>query len=231
MKEKQKKKVNHYNYKSILTGGIMKKMGLLVAIGLIAQFGVVQAAYDYSSNTTTQNTNGSDAKIRKEIQDNLKSGWFSRGYEEVTAEVVNGNVTLRGSVDTQDEKQKIEDKVRKVDGVVNVINQINVIPKSSYNNNRNNSRNYTANTDTTTKYSQDTASTDADRQINNKIREKLGDGWFTKGYTTIQLSTTNGNVNVTRAVDKASDVQNITDEIKKIDGVKSVNNQVTIKNR
>jgi osmotically-inducible protein OsmY len=212
----------------------MKKIGLLAAIGLIAQFGVVQAAYNtYSNNSNsysngnTQTTNGNDAKIRKEIQDNLKSGWFSRGYEDVTADVVNGTVTLRGSVDTQDEKQKIEDKVRKVDGVVNVINQINVAPKSSYNNQSN--RNYIANhTDTDTKSSLDTAATDADRRINKQIREKLGDGWFTKGYKNIQLNTSNGNVTVTGLVDKDSDVQYITNEIKKIDGVKAVNNQVTV---
>lgn len=212
----------------------MKKIGFLAAIGLIAQFGMVQAAHNTYKDTNnsynksnTQTTSSSDTKISKEIQDNLKSGWFSRGYEDVTAEVVNGTVTLRGTVDTQDEKQKIEDKVRKVNGVVNVINQINVGRKSTYNSQSN--RNYVAdNTASDTKYSQDTAATDADRNINKKIREKLGDGWFTKGYKNIQLNTSNGNVTVTGFVNKDSDVQYITDEIKKIDGVKAVNNQITV---
>ena len=68
----------------------------------------------------------SDLDIRKKIHDALSPGWFSKGFEEVTFEVNNGNIDLGGYVDTIDDKHKVEEKVKKIDGVKNINNQIQV---------------------------------------------------------------------------------------------------------
>ena len=79
--------------------------------------------------------------------------------------------------------------------------------------------------------SQDYAETNADRIINKKIREKLGGGWISSGYDTIGLKTTQGNVTITGTVETTSEVQKITDEVRKVDGVKNITNNVTVRSK
>lgn len=82
------------------------------------------------------------------------------------------------------------------------------------------------------KFPQDFAATATDQELNAKIRHKLKGGWFSKGYNgSIALKTTNGSVVIQGTVDKADDIQKITDEIKKVDGVMGINNQLSVKNK
>ena len=75
----------------------------------------------------------------------------------------------------------------------------------------------------------DTSSTDQDRQLNDKIHEKLSGGWFSKAYDkTVTTSTNDGIVTVSGTVDTSEDVQKVIDKIKSIDGVKSINNRLTV---
>lgn len=69
--------------------------------------------------------NGSDQEIEKKIKSNLSS-WFSNEYQNVSYDVNNGYVVLRGSVNTLEDKKKVEDAVRKIDGVKQINNQITV---------------------------------------------------------------------------------------------------------
>ena len=108
-------------------------------------------------------------------------------------------VTLSGTVNTLEDKKKVEDSVRKIDGVRQINNQITVTGaktawNSEYADNANKVR------ENEQKYPNDFAATDADRQLNSRIRDKLSNGWFTTGYDTIVLKTTNGVVVVTGTV-------------------------------
>lgn len=78
------------------------------------------------------------------------------------------------------------------------------------------------------KYPQDYAATESDRALNAKIRDKLS-GWFTNDYEGLSIRTTNGVVTITGTVDKVDDIQKINDKLKDINGITSVNNQVTAK--
>jgi osmotically-inducible protein OsmY len=89
-----------------------------------------------SDNTSTTNNrmskdaNGkviSDEDISKNIYNKIKSGWFTKGYDQVTVQVRNGMVTLMGNVNTWEDKDKVEKEVRKVDGVASINNQITVL--------------------------------------------------------------------------------------------------------
>lgn len=77
---------------------------------------------------------------------------------------------------------------------------------------------------------QDFAATEQDKLINTQIRDRLSNLGL-RGYETIILRTQNGIVMISGSVDKVDDLMKIRDQIKNIDGVKSVNNQVTAKNR
>lgn len=190
--------------------------------------------YDQRTDRDDKNPNYnkgyvSDQDISKKIHDAIGSGWFSKGYENVSFEVYNGNVLLKGSVDTLEDKKKVEDEVRKIDGVRQINNQISVNPKKlAYNqiaNNASKIKEYEA------KFPNDRAASDSDRALNALIRDKLNGGWFSSGYLTIVLNTSNGVVTVSGIVDNYDDIQKITKDIQKIDGVKSVNNRLTSKNK
>jgi osmotically-inducible protein OsmY len=107
--------------------------------------------------------------------------------------------------------------------------------KSSYNNSRNNNSYISANdySDNTpvnnydNKYPQDSAATAQDRELNAKIRSKLEGGWFSKGFETVTIKTTNGDVVITGTVPKTEDIQKVSDRIKDIKGIKSLTNQLT----
>ncbi len=75
------------------------------------------------------------------------------------------------------------------------------------------------------------ASNPQDRQLNARIRDKLSNGWFSKGYETLVIRTTNGVVIIGGTVDKPEDIQKIIDQIKDIEGVRSVNNNLKVNNR
>lgn len=83
--------------------------------------------YGNTSNENMDNSMNmnSDQKMAAQIKDDLKS-MFSNKYNNVNVSVRNGQVTLQGSVATQDDKNSLEQKVRGMNGVQNVINQVNV---------------------------------------------------------------------------------------------------------
>lgn len=195
----------------------------------------------YQTNTnTTQGFSAQaqktipDQEIAKDVHEVLAGGWFSKGYPNVSFDVNNGVVTIRGVVETLEDKTKLDESLRKVDGIRQVNNQLTVTGQKASANYQRNSNGYMADTDKMVKektHPQDTAATDSDKTINAKIRDKLSGGWFATGYETIIIRTANGVVTITGTVDKFEDLDKINSEIKKIDGVKSVNNQLKVKNR
>lgn len=173
-----------------------------------------------------RNNGVSDEEISRKVKDALGAGWLTRGYPEVISEVRLGIVTLRGPVDTIENKTKADEAVRKIAGVRGINNQITVDP------------NYLKNGDVKVdvknaenKYPQDAAATAEDRLLNAKIREKLSSGWFSKGFDAIILRTSNGVVLISGLVDRNEDVEKVNDQVKSVDGVREVNNQLSIKNK
>jgi osmotically-inducible protein OsmY len=77
--------------------------------------------YNQSGGNATQN----DQQLTSKIQDSLRSA-FSSKYNNVNATVNNGNVTLTGTVASQDDRNSLEEKVRGITGVQNINNQVRV---------------------------------------------------------------------------------------------------------
>jgi osmotically-inducible protein OsmY len=198
-----------------------------------SSFNNQQGYYANRQDPSQNNENpNSDPQISKRINDAVGPGWLSKGYPNVTFEVNNGNVTLSGTVNSLDDKKKIEDSVRKIDGVRQINNQITVNPSdkaTSY------LRSFTNLADNDSKirtaeenYPQDSAATDSDRLLNAEIRAKLK-GWFTNNYDGLSIITKNGVVTIIGTVDSADDLKKLNEKVKNIKGVNSVNNQAQIK--
>ena len=199
---------------------------------------------DRNSNYSGYQNSGmkviSDQELRDKIRDAISSGWFSKGYQDVYFVVSNGNVTLRGSVEKVDDRKNVEDAVRKIEGVRSLENQI-VTVKSEANRNASTETNRNVNADRNAytdaqlldsekKYPQDSAATRDDRQLNARIRDKVSNGWFSQNYKALILRTNNGIVILSGNVDSREDVQKLLDQIKEIEGVRSVNVQLTTRN-
>lgn len=210
--------------------------------------------FNRSAQTTAASdtfTSDSDRALGQRIRDAIKGGWFSRGYEQVSLDVNNGIVTLRGFVVSLDDKKKVEDAVKNVNGVNNVRNQLSIANQdratngsqtTSADNRTLMNRNQTTQSedddededdedDNDNDYPQDRASSAADRQINSRIRDAIGNGWFAKKYEAIVIRTDQGIVTIEGFVDTFDDQRKLNDEIRKIAGVRSVNNNVQVKDK
>ncbi|HEY4832443.1 MAG TPA: BON domain-containing protein [Waddliaceae bacterium] len=73
----------------------------------------------------TQN-GSSDQVLYAKIQNALSNSSYMGKYDNVTASVSNGNVTLQGSVNSQDDKNTLGAIVAGIDGVKSVTNQVTV---------------------------------------------------------------------------------------------------------
>lgn len=164
-----------------------------------------------------------DRRLEKDITDTLSSGMFSKGYDQITVQVNNGTVALRGTVETADDKNHVEQKVRNMRGVRNLNSQISVRsnpnPSDSQARSGKNS------------FPQDRYSTLADKQLNMKIRDKVSSGWLWNSYSDVVLITSNGDVILEGFVNKPEDQQKILDEIRKVEGVGSVRSNLKFKNQ
>lgn len=172
----------------------------------------------------------SDQMISKDVRDILSPGMMSKGYPNVRFEVRNGAIKLSGSVYSQEDKKNIEDKVRKINGIRNIDNQITLIDKETgYHEDSYDTESNSAIKEAKKNYPQDMANSEADKKLNTKIREKISDGWITQSYEEIILKTRNGIVVIQGVVDSKDDIDAINKKLKDVEGIKSVNNQLQIK--
>ncbi len=221
-------------------------MTKLTALALILGLGFanqIQAHYgqDQSSSTSSYRSGTiSDADLTSQIQDSVTS---KNGYENVNVRVTNGQVTLQGSVNSSSDKQKIEKDIRTIDGVKGITNQITVQNPTSYNDSYSRQRTYsyndsqTANDTTATSQSspndfpQDRGTTESDKQLNQKIRDKVSRGWVTNSFKDVALNTNNGYVTLDGVVESPSELKKLVEKIQKIDGVRGVQSNLSVKNR
>lgn len=182
----------------------------------------------YSSDDTYSNRNEyvSDQDLLKKISDKIGSGWFSKGYENVNAQVNNGNVTLTGTVKTMDDKEKVEKEVRNIRGVRSLNSQISAQEPGNYKN----SRDYKDYQDSRGQFSRDTGSSSTDNQLNKKIRDDVSRGWLWNSYKEVVLVTTNGVVVLEGFVGTPSDEQKLIKEVGKVEGVKQVRSNLKFRN-
>lgn len=170
---------------------------------------------DSNDQRNDQFTTPDDQRIVKKIRDAM-SGWFHRDNKTFIS-VNNGNVVVRGSVESVADKEDIEKKIRNLDGVRSFNSQLFV-------------RDTRDSDAISSKYPQDRAQTNSDQQLNKKIREAISEGWFTDSNKTLVVQTANGFVVVRGTVDNVKEQQKILDKIKQIEGVRGVSSNLQVKN-
>jgi osmotically-inducible protein OsmY len=203
---------------------------ILLCAALIFGWNTVATVYgDYSSTNTIQRYDQrrvptefvSDQDIQKAVRKKIGPGWFSSGYEQINVQVYNGNVTLQGAVKSLSDKEKIEREVREIKGVKNLNSQL-VVQDSSKNENTHNSKQ-------AKEFPHDTAASSADDQLNKKIRDNVSRGWLWNSYKEVRLNTNNGNVSLEGTVRSLDDQQKLINEVQKVEGVRTVRSNLTIK--
>jgi len=158
----------------------------------------------------------------------LKSGWFSKGYEGLTVNIHNGQVVISGQVESIEDKNKILEKIKEINGVKRVTANIGILGAKT-NGDRANSESRSKAEELRNKYPKDRAATPADRDLQAKVRDKISGGWFGKENETIVLVTENGIVTISGTVDRVEDIDNYNKKIKEVDGVKEIRNNLKLK--
>lgn len=201
-------------------------------------------SYISDSSQTTQQANTKDtfqteedkALVRR-IRERLSQSDLRVIPEALIIRINNGNVTLIGIVETEDDRSAVEEKVGNVPGVKTLTNQINVRDnKGSFLNGRGdnialgNQYNSTLKQTTTVDSTSDTYQTEDDRTLGTRIRDFLHSGSLSKRYDNhIVIRINNGNVTLRGTVDNADDKAKIEANVKKFPGVKNVDNQITVR--
>ncbi len=72
------------------------------------------------------NANPNDATLRQSVNSTLRQNYDNTTSPAVTVSVENGEVTLRGTVANRTEKQNIESRVKAINGVKRVNNQLTI---------------------------------------------------------------------------------------------------------
>jgi osmotically-inducible protein OsmY len=193
---------------------------LLIALGVSGMPNTALADYCYSnqsfsdsndSNRNSNASNASDGEIAKKVREKLAAGWFSKGYDQVNVEVNNGNVTLSGSIPSWDDKEKVEKDIRSIDGVKGLSLRLSVEDQ-----------------DSEQQKGSDKSAQKSDQEIASKIRDKISSGWFAKGFDQVNVQVNNGNVTLQGFVNTQEDKDKVEKEVRNIDGVKNINNQITV---
>lgn len=163
-------------------------------------------------------SNGSDQQLAQQIRDAFRSGWFSKGYDQVDVQVNRGVVTLQGSVNSREEMRNIENTIRNIPGVREINNRLNV----------QDSRN---NPTQPKDFPQDRSASPADDQLNQRIRDKISRGWLWNNFTEISLNTSNGVVTLNGRLNNKDEERTLITDIQNIPGVRSVRSNLNINNR
>lgn len=92
---------------------------------------------DYNRNAMDSRTSDdmvSDSDLHKKVQDTLKGGYFTKGFQNVNFRIQNGKVILDGSVGTLDDKKSLIKKVIDIKGVTDVnADRVIVMPATNSN--------------------------------------------------------------------------------------------------
>lgn len=151
----------------------------------------------------------SDAQISEKVREALSPGMFTQGYDDVSSDVTNGIVYLTGTVETQNDNEKLEKAVRKIDGVRDVRNEVEVVNNAG------------ARRDANTRQP-------SDAEIAEEVRDALAPGMFTQGYNRVSSEVSNGTVRLTGSVETQNDKAELEKTVRGIDGVRAVKNEVQV---
>lgn len=179
------------------------------------------ANQSYFSNTaTTDNQNlNTDRLLQSRIEDALRNNYLKKNFSLVAIRVFNGNVTLSGSVESEDDRQDIAARVRAIQGVRGINDQLTIgFAGNVSESNRVYMDDTMSNTDTS-------ANLDLQKQADDTLKNNFVRKNFDRVIVTVS---SNGVVTVTGTVDSDRDRQEIRDRLLRIRGIKNINDRLQV---
>lgn len=180
----------------------MKKLILMIlAFPLVV--GAAEAkekpTYYKQIEESEQNSSESDRKIASSVKKLLDSDWLSNGQQDFSIDISNGTIFLRGNVDSEAIKKRIEEATKKIEGVTTVSNELTVKQGDL-----------------------------SEEEIRKEIKNALSDGWFSKSFQNVAYDIVNGDLTIKGSVPSKEERARIEERLKKINGVHSINNKLIV---
>lgn len=175
-----------------------------------------------SSSDKNQNVNVNDSarfndqQLLGKIQNDLEQADESNAFRGAQIRVIQGRVLITGTIPSERVRQALLNRINNIDGVQNVDDKTvvsNVKEELSLNDS----------TSTSTIVERD------DSAIKRDILSELGGGFLSKGYENVRADVANGNVTLRGSVASDNDLKTIMDRLQKIKGVRSIDNQITVR--
>lgn len=167
--------------------------------------------YHDVSGTMAASNNGkagsTDTLMQNKINDALKNNYLKKNYNTVNATFKNGSVTLTGIVESEDDRQDVESRVRSVDGVKDINDQLQIGALSE-------------------NFSHEQPMTNEDLQ--QKVDNTIKNNYVKKNYDTVTATVINGVVTLQGTVDSERDRDEILNRIKKIKDIRDVHDEIKI---
>lgn len=172
--------------------------------------------WNFGSKSNQPSDKDNDHVLLERIQEVVEGDRDANNFQAVEINVDKNIVILRGSVDNEQIRKNLRNKIQQVKGVNQVNDQMTV------NSNRGNELAF----GNTTSHSTANVS---DGTIKSNIENKLRPGFFSKGFEQVEVIVNNGEVIVKGVVDSQDDIKTLTDRIQAVDGVQSVDNQAIVR--
>lgn len=167
--------------------------------------GIMMLVVAMSLSTAVYADDASDQELTRDVQEALKGGVMHKEYPTVTAEAKDGKVTLKGTVNTLEEKKDLENRVNDVDGVNAVDNEVEVQPSG------------------------DTTKDSSSAALDDKVRKALKGGMFGASYDTVTFDIdSGGKVTLKGAVSSNDDKAEAEERVRDVEGVTDVDNQIEV---
>lgn len=166
---------------------------------------------------------GPDKLIQHKIEEALKNNYLKKNYSFVNARVYNGNVTLSGSVESEQDRQDVENRIKDIEGVRDINDQLKIgLPSQmSYNDN-------TLMIDGIPSYLADNSAVVTDADLQKQVDDTLKNNYVKKNFDTVVATVSNGVVTVSGPVNSDKDRQEILERLRKIKGITNVNDRLQV---
>ena len=180
--------------------------------------------YNNVSDATSDQNTTTDKLLQQKIDDALKNNYLKKNYKEVNVRVYNGNVTLSGTVNTEQDRQDVESRVRGL-GVNSVNDQLQVTSTAQADSNGSNYNDQTVDSDTSNVADKGTVS---DQDIQSQADDTLKNNYVKKNYDTVVVTVSNGIVTISGIVDSDKDRQDIRERLQKIKGIRNISDRLQV---
>lgn len=167
--------------------------------------------------------NPTDQKLLEKIQKSLNASGDARAFNKVELQIKNQEVTLRGTVDNEQARKLLKRKIEGIQGIKRVEDRLTI------RNSRGDELSLLEEMEGAQTERMGTTSPD-DIALKTDIENELKGGFFTKGFPQIQVKVQNGRVTLSGSVENDNEAKELRQRVEKIKGVKSIDDQVTIKN-